>query len=163
MYSINWNHFIHDKTPSALRKPKVLAWLNALLTPLKVLHTQFLLWKTGAERDVAITPQVRILRFWLNELYDSTDRRFQVLDYVNTEPVLIWGESYNTPLYLPTFLSSRAYDFTVIAPCEAYSQRFFIIAFLDKYKLAGKQYKLKFETNTGDSCPLVGIPDWEDF
>ncbi len=154
MYGLNFNSFIQDKTPSALRKPKALAWFNALLTPLKVLHTSFLIWKTGVERDVAITPQVRILRYWLNQLYDSGERRFEVLDYVNTEPILIWGESFNKPIYLPKFLSSKAFDFTVIAPCEARSQRVFIIAFLDKYKLAGKRYKLEFRDTGGLGCPI---------
>lgn len=163
MYGISWQYFIEERIGSPLRKAVMFAFFHAILTPLKSLHTRFLLFKTVQEREVNITPQVRILRYWLNELYDSTDRRFEVLDYTNTIPLLIWGESYNDPLYLPVFLSSKAYDFTVIAPCEAYSQRFFIIAFLDKYKLAGKRYKLRFADSMGNACPLVGLPDWADF
>jgi hypothetical protein len=154
MYGINWNAFIQDKTPSALRKAKVLALLNALLTPLKTLHTAFLTWKTLQERHVRTTGQVRILRYWLNEQFDTGERRFQILDYVNTEPILIWGESFNDPIYLPEFLSSQPFDFTVIAPCEARAQRVFIKAFLDKYKLAGKRYELRFQGAGGLACPI---------
>lgn len=161
MYSVNWNAFIQDKTPSALRKPKFLAWLNALLTPIKTLHTAFALWRVAQERHVSITPQVRILRYWLNEYYDSADRRFLIEDAVANVPVRIFGQSENRPLYLPKFLSGRSWDFTVVAPCEAYSQRFFIIAFLDAYKLAGKRYKLIFRDSGGGLCPLIGIPDYE--
>lgn len=163
MYSINWQYFIEERLESPLRKPKNYAFFHGLLAPIKTLHTRFLMFKTAQEREVNIMPQVRILRYWLNELYDSTERRFEILDYTNTTPILIWGESYNNPIYLPVFLSSKDYDFTVIAPCEAYPQRFFILSFLHKYKLAGKRFKLKFQTDTGDFCPLVGLPDWSDF
>jgi hypothetical protein len=163
MYNLNWNAFVQDKTPSAVRKPKLLALLGALLYPLKTLHTDFLLWKTAQERHVAISPQVRIMRYWLNELFDTSARRFVIRDYINVTPVLIWGESYNRPLYLPTFLSSKAYDFEVIAHCDTYPQRHQIKAFLEAYKLAGKKYKLEFRDSIGHACVGVGIPDLEDF
>lgn len=160
MYGINWNIFLQERVANAARKPKMLAWFNALLVPVKTLHTSFLLFKTSQERHVGITPQVRILRYWLNELYDVTERRFEIVDYANTQPLLIWGESYNSPIYLPTFLSSRAYDFTVIAHCEMYSQRVFIRAFLNAYKLAGKRYQLIFQTSGGGLCPLPAPDDF---
>jgi hypothetical protein len=160
MFNINWNHFLQDKTASAVRKPKMLALLGALLVPLKTLHTDFILWKTGQERHVAITPQVRKLRYWLNELFDTSERRFIIRDYTNIEPVRIWGESYNRPLYLPTFLSSKAFDFEVIAHCDMYAQRHQIKAFLDTYKLAGKKYKLEFKDNLGYTCVAIGLPDF---
>lgn len=163
MYGINWQTFIEERIGSPLRKPVMFAWVHALLGPVKVLHSDFLNFKVATERHVQTTGQVCILRYWLNELFDVTERRFVIEDYLNTEPILIWGESFNDPIYLPQFLSSKAYDFTVIAPCDAYASKVLIKGFLDKYKLAGKRYKLVFKDELGNHCSIVGLPPFEDF
>jgi hypothetical protein len=155
MYGINWNTFIQERVPSPARKPVMVGWLNAMLSPLKTLHTLFLVFRNTEERNLEITPQVRILRYWLNEFFDFDDRRFEILDYENVEPILIWGESYNSPVYLPVFMSSSAFDFIVIAPCEAQVSVVQIRAFLDRFKLAGKRYKLSFQDGSGNSCILT--------
>jgi len=162
MYGLDWNIFVEERTPGAERKVKRVAWVHALLAPAKTLHGVFLLFRAAQDRHIAITPQVCIMRHWLNQLYDTAERRFVIEDYANTVPVRIWGEAYNTPLYLPTFLSSREYDFLVIAPCEARVHDVEIHAFLRSYKLAGKAYKLVYRTDAGGPCPDVGIPLLED-
>lgn len=157
MYGINWSTFVVERVPSPLRKSKLLAFLHALLVPVKTLHSMFLIFRQTIERDVRITGQVRIMEYWLNELFDSSSRRFIIQDYTNVQPVLIWGDSFNNPLYLPTFLSSSAYDFQVIAPCALKGQKAQIKAFLDRYKLAGKRYKLIFKNANGSVCSDTGI------
>lgn len=147
MYGINWTKFVEERVMSPIRKPKMRALIHALLTPTKTLHTNFIAFKSAQELDLKITPQVRILEYWLNELYDKALRRIHIEDYVNTEPILIWGESYNNPIYLPEFLSSKEFDFTVFLPIGAglKPQEVAIRAFLDKYKLAGKRYLIVYE------------------
>lgn len=152
MYGINWQLFIQERLPSPARKPVHIAWIDALLAPLKNLHTRFVLFRTITGRSVRITGQVKIMEYWLNELYDSSERRFEILDYTNTTPILIWGESYNNPIYLPIFLSSSEFDFLVIAPCQLKNKKVYIKAFLDRYKLAGKRYKLIFKNAGGSIC-----------
>src|SRR3990167_2890024 len=162
MYGINWQTFIEERVPSPARKPVMYAWLHAVMSPVKYLHSMFLVFKNTEETNLRITPQVCILRHWLNELFDYDDRRFEILDYENVEPILIWGESYNNPVYLPVFMSSSDYDFIVIAPCEAQMYVVQIRAFLDRFKLAGKRYKLSFQDGDGHSCPVLPDIDYED-
>lgn len=158
MYGINWTTFIEERTPSPVRQPVVLAWLHALIAPLKSLHTSFLVYKDTMEREVKITPQVRILRHWLNEIFDYSARRFDIVDYLNVEPILIWGEAYNSPVYLPVFMSSSSYDFIVYAPCETGDQIALIKGFLNKNKLAGKRYLLIFRADDGSICQGGQVP-----
>lgn len=163
MFGIDWDIFIEERLPNAVRKPILFAWFHALLGPVKSLHTAFLTFKGTTERHVSITPQVCFLRYWLNELFDTAERRFEINDYTNSVPIRIYGQAENKPLYLPKFLSGKAYDFEVLAPCEASGQKVQIKGFLDKYKLAGKRYKLRFVDNVGNPCSIVAYPALEEF
>lgn len=155
MYAINWKIFLYERLPGFIRQLKMIAWLNSLLKPIQQLHSLFLLFRKNTNLEMKITGQVRVLRFWLNETFDYTDRRFDIVDYDNIEPLLIWGESYNSPIYLPQFMSSSAFDFVVKAPCAVIGEKVRIRSFLDKYKLAGKRYIIQWE---GD-CPGISLLD----
>ena len=142
MYNINWQKFVFERISSPIRKVVMQAWVHALLSPVKALHTAFLILRDTEERGLKITPQVRVLTYWLNELFDPGFRGIRIEDFVNVQPVLVWGEIYNDPLYLPEFLSSKAFDFTVFLPIGLQAQEVQIRSFLDTYKLAGKRYNL---------------------
>lgn len=144
-YGMNWILFVEERLMSPLRKAAMRAWVAALLAPLKTMHTSFLQFKATREQEITITPQVRVLTYWLNELFDFDDRRFVIEDYEAQDPVFM-------PLFLPTFLSGSAFDFVVKAPCEAFDDRVAIRAFLDKYKLAGMRYELRFVDASDNPC-----------
>lgn len=94
-----------------------------------------------------ITPQVRILRYYLNEYFDPSERRFDIVDTGNDRPLFVYLASENKPVYLPAFTVLSDYDFRVIVPKELQGQEAQIRAFLNTYKLAGKRYFLSFLTN----------------
>lgn len=156
MYNINWTKFVEERLPSPVRKVTMRAWVQALLTPVKTIHTAFLIFKDTQERDLKITPQVRILRYWLNEFFDQSERRFDIEDFTQDQPLWINPESENNPIWLPTFLRSSSYEFTVVCPCELQDQIVDITAFMEKYKLAGKRYKLLFKNPDGSICSTIG-------
>ena len=148
-YGINWILFVEERLLSPLRKAKIRAFVHAPLSPLKTVHTDFLIFKSNAELELIITPQVRVLRHWLNQLFDSTERRFVIEDYTASDAVYL-------PEFMPFFMTGRNFDFVVKAPCETRDQKAAIKAFLDKYKLAGKRYELRFVDENDNPCALSG-------
>lgn len=144
-YSVDWNRYIRHKVPGALRKVVHLAWLNALVTPIKTVQLAFENYRAQVSQRLQITGQVRILRYWLNELYDPSDRRIDVIDSTAFETVFIFLESENMPVYLPRFIGGVGSDFTVILPEELRPYELFIRAFLNQYKLVTKSYIIIYQ------------------
>lgn len=140
MYSVNWDRLIKMLVPGAVRNPVHIAWLNALITPVKTLHTTFALFRTAMDERLTIGPGKRILQYWLNEKYDPTERRIEIKDYDQLDTVFIYLESENQPLYLPAFIGASNYDFEVCVPTELAGDELLIRSFLDTYKLATKRY-----------------------
>ena len=147
MYSVDWTRFIRERVFSPSRQPAMLAWLRALISPVVSLHTSFQLFRIKAERNVTITPHVRVLEYWLNEIFDPTARQIEIKDYYQLSPLFIFLENENRPVYLPTFIGASNYDFEVCVPCSLVLQEQEIRGFLDRYKLATKRYLI---TWTGD-------------
>lgn len=145
MYDIDFNKLIGWLLPAATRKVNQMAWLNALLYPVKYLHTQFLLFTTATRYDIKITGQKCSLEFHLNRVFDPVFNYFYITDSVATTTVFMFLESENRPLYLPTFISGTQTDFIVHAPNNLEDQEAAIRAFLDKYKLVTKRYELRFD------------------
>lgn len=144
MYNIDWLRFLLDRLWSPLRKVKMIAFLQALITPIKGLDTKFGLFRSEVKECVTITPQKRIMQYWLNQKFDPTNQSIEILDYVEVNTVFAYNESENETVFLPTFLSGNIYGFEVRLPISLQSDEPFIKAFLDKFKLAGKKYKLTY-------------------
>ncbi len=142
MYALDINRFIQWLLPAATRKAAHVAWLNALLAPLKWLHTQFLNWSISARYDLRITGQVRSLQFHMNRIWYNGGTNIFITDTVVQDQVFIYLESENQPLYLPDFISGSASDFIVHVPNAIVDQFPAIRAFLNKYKLPSKRYEV---------------------
>lgn len=151
MYNVNWTQLVNERVPSALRKPKMRAWLLALLAPVSGLHSRFLNYKTTVEWDISIHPSKRVLEWWLNELYDVDLRRIEIKNYDQIDSLFIFLESENKPVYLPQFVGASNYDFEVCIPCVLMPSAANIKGFLDKYKLATKRYILTWV----GACPQL--------
>lgn len=145
MYSVNWNKLIRRSIPYPLRKDKLLAYVRALITPLFLTFDAFSRFRDRVELELAITGQVRILRYHLNNSFDPADRRIRIEDDVAVQQVYVFLESENRPLYLPKFLSGSSVDFVVYLPVALQSLEASIRAFLDKYKLVTKRYRIIYE------------------
>jgi hypothetical protein len=144
MYSIDWNRLIKTLLPGSVRKPTTIALLNALITPVKTVYNQFAAFRTNINEQLMITPQKRILQYWLNQKFDSTEERIEIKDYDQLDTLFIFLESENQPLYLPTFIGASEYDFEVCVPTELQGEELLIRSFLDRYKLATKRYLITY-------------------
>ena len=152
MFEIDWQKWLYERLLSPLRKPKSLSFFQALLSPVKTLFSYFLIFKQARERDLEITPNVRILRHWLNETFDFDERRFDIEDFTQLDPARVWGDAYNEPLYLPVYLAGNRSGFYVVAPCEMTGRLTEINAFVERYKLAGTNHKILFKNPDGSYC-----------
>ena len=141
-YDINWDRLVQDMLPAMLRKPRILALLGAFVSPVTVLHEQFLAFRQGIADVLPIGPEVRVLRHFLNERYDYSDRRIVILDGQDDEPLRIYTEDENLPIYLPVFLSAQSVDFTVVLPASIQVFEAEIRRFLNAYKLLTKTYRI---------------------
>jgi hypothetical protein len=146
MYDINWNNFVNWLLPAVLRKPRMTAWLLACLAPVIVLNAVFGLFRQAVDRDVAVTPQVRVLSYFLNEMFNPGDPGAFIFisDATSISVTWLFTESENKPLYLPTFVSGTVGDFIVNVPAGLRGQENAIRAFVNKYKLPGKRYEIVY-------------------
>ncbi len=144
MYNVDWPKFIRFRTPTAQRGEKWLALLGALMSPVSGLHGFFLLLRDRFLAEIQVNGQVRRLRHALNQRWDAIDERILIKDAIDPEPVFAFLESENNPLYLPVFLSGTGVDFIVCLPEELEPQEAVIRAFVDRYKLVTKRYRIEY-------------------
>jgi hypothetical protein len=141
-YEIDFDRLAQDMLPAMLRKPRMLAFVAALLVGLRTTHSGFLSFRSRIAYELPIGPELRVLRHYLNELYDFTDRRITITDGQDGEPLRIYTEGEDQPIYLPVFLAAQSVDFTVTLPESARGFEAEIRRFLDLYKLLTKTYRI---------------------
>lgn len=144
MYSINWAILIRRDVTFSVRKPVMLAFLLALVSPVISLYNLFLNFKTFTDFDLQVTGQVRILRYYLNQRFDTGLDRIEITDGDSNDILYIFLESENQPVYLPQFISGSTVDFIVRVPVQLIRYHPQITAFIDRYKLASKRYRIDY-------------------
>lgn len=122
----------------------MIAFLQALISPIKGLDTRFGLFRSEIDECVRVTPQVHILTYWLNRKFDKIQKRIFIRDWVEANEVFAYNESEANTVFLPVFLNGDVFGFEVVLPVIVQPDEPFILAFLDKFKLAGKKYKLTY-------------------
>lgn len=130
-------------------------WLKTLLNPLSSLWDKYVVSRQVARKTANITSQVISLQNALNDIFDKTARRIEVYSnfvdiggkYLATEsearPVWELGtEEEDVGIWIGTKMEElRTYDFTVSIPTDI-NKREQIKHYVDKFKLAGKQYEM---------------------
>jgi hypothetical protein len=143
-YSFDTEKWIAWLLPAVVRRAKMLAWLKALLKPVKTLHSRFYMFTSSTEEILSSSPQVVVLRGILNHKFDVTEKRIDVLDAQNSGQTWVYLEGENQPLYMPLFLSSgERFDFVVRVPTGLSSVQRQIEAVLNRFKMPSKKYKIE--------------------
>lgn len=70
VYTVDFRRFVHQLLPPALRKPKMIAFLHALLQPLRQLYIQFGIFHLSRRKEVSVTGQVICLEWLLNDRFN---------------------------------------------------------------------------------------------
>lgn len=163
IYIVSYREFKEQLLPLLLRKPKLLAWLQALISPFVSLYDEFFAFKEKAifktEHNAAIT----LLQKMLNDGYDDVERRI----YINNAEITSTQHYYDKGLGDPLefydkgkgdpqwFFNKEVFnvyrsDFTVflpgaIRPVNNEDEERLIIdikADLDYYKMYGTKYTI---------------------
>lgn len=142
MFDIDWAKLIRRDVPFAVRKPKMLAYLLALISPVITLYNRFLGFRSSTDLDLLVTGQVRILRYHINQRFDLGFERIEILDGDDNNILYIFLESENQPVFLPQFISGNTVDFIVRVPQDLAGLENQIKDFLNRFKLASKRYEI---------------------
>lgn len=140
--------------PHQLASTRQVAWLNALLIPIKHLYVKFLSYRQQVNYRITHTGQVVYLQKVLNDRFDSTQKRIYITDGSKYDWIHIFRTDEQKPKYLQKIYlyDHLAYgdtgaDFQVHIPAESgiwteSSLQAECRSLLNYYKLAGKRYKL---------------------
>jgi hypothetical protein len=144
-------------TPHFLWKPKQTAWLTVLLFPLVWLYEQFLIYQLDKLKEATINSQVIRLTQALRERYNNqgiiiihfSDYINQAFLYLQLEGTFSEFDYLAAEGHTPVDYDFQQleyndqFDFIVRIPAAIAAQTDLITAFVNKYKLASKRFKVE--------------------
>ncbi|QKG57018.1 hypothetical protein GKZ68_10495 [Hymenobacter sp. BRD128] len=145
--------------PSLLRRPRLLALCQWLLTPVATLYARFISYEAYVRRELSYNSQVLLFEEALNDHYDAAVRRIYITNtdvelqpvYVNfvaenqPNPALYFVAENQPPVYLFNWVEfSQQADFIVHAPAILRPKASQLHAAIKRLKLANKHYLLVF-------------------
>ena len=149
MYNLNIDKLLVLLTPTFLRKPKLVAWLRMLATPLHKVLYDFQRARQADLYNLAHNSQVCYLRKALNDEFDDEQRRIRIEDGRQKQRLYIYPRSTNKPLYIgKVFLYQRGSyidgggDFIVVLANGLAYDKYKLEALVNFYKLAGKRWEI---------------------
>lgn len=147
-YSVDFYNQALNFQLTALRQPRMMAWIYAFVRPLVSLHTTWKKYRESNLYKLNHTGQVCYLRGALNDAFDPDLRRITI-DGTGGESdkTYIFTQGENQPNYLGklhlrgTLEYEDGADFTVFVPASIIAmQGYEVRALLDYYRLGGKRY-----------------------
>lgn len=152
----NWNidDIPRQELPPHRQEPERLAYLKALLKPIKTLYNSFVSYRRVTIKKLRYNGQTIILQNYLNDLFDPTLRRIRILTVFDLDmPLYVGLDSEPDPVYLglnsepsPLYLglnSETGYLFHFIVEAATGSltaqQIVRLKAVVNYYRLAGKK------------------------
>jgi hypothetical protein len=156
VFSINYDIIIELLLPVWLRQPKHLAFLKAVLKPLKQIYNAFVAYRTNTLRSISHTGQVIYIERLLNGdataqypiyLSDSDDERLDDYIYNQSEgqlPIYLYQDSASLPVEVKNEVEyENIDDFVVKVPEVPPMSDTEIRNIVEKYKPAGKRYSIQ--------------------
>jgi hypothetical protein len=160
-YKVDFDYLSTLLLPSLLRKPKLRAWLGALLAPLRLLYTTFLLYAEATRIELGYNSQTIVLEAALNDQFDTDLRRIRIDNsdveiqplYVNfkgeqqADPFLRFAAECPPWTYCYSYAAFSALtDFTVRVPVQLRTPQRTnqLNARIRHFKLATRHYRLLF-------------------
>jgi hypothetical protein len=146
--------------PKPVRGDKNVAWIFALLEPIQSLNLIYKDWVANIRYEMGFNGQVIHLERYLNDVFDA-GRRIYIDDPANTalqspylynlveaqSTIFIYNKSENHTS--PTLFNQSEFSatsFVVYIPVDLilFISSTRIYAILNKYRLAGKRYKIEY-------------------
>lgn len=154
IFDLNYDKLAIMLLPSFLRKQKTVAFIQALLMPIKLLYRDFTAKRSSNLYNLSHNGQVCRLRKLLNDNFDPIDRRIYITDGNRYQRQYIYTAAEQQKRYLGSMFlrpsddfADAGIDFRVVVPdgfpLETVNHQ--LKATIDYYKLAGIRYKIEFE------------------
>lgn len=157
IFGIDINKLIQWLTPHFLNRQKHIAWLQVLLFPVVWLHAQFLLFRAAKLKEATINSQVHRFTRALRDQFGSEeifiihfgDYLAQAFIYLEIEGAFLEFDYLDAENHVPVDYDAtqaeydNEYDFIVRISASLTGQQEAIAAFVNKYKLAGKRFKIE--------------------
>lgn len=152
MIDFDVKNYVKQYLRIALRKAKMLQFLQALVHAIDQLWVDFRGWRTKQVYDINISGQTYALQEHLNNMFDNTQRRISIVHYNDQglyiplesegyDAVLISLESEDQGQFIALkgeIQEAIGVSFKVYMPIEL--NKDLILSELYKYKLAGKTF-----------------------
>ena len=150
-YNIDFNKLVVLNQPTFLRKNIMVAFLRALIEPIKKLYYLWFIFRTANLYKLEHTGQVCYLRKVLNDRFDPSQRRIYIGNGNKYDRQYI----YTTPELKPKFIGTMylhprsdyadtGVDFIVYAPAELLdTTNYEMKALIEFYKEGAKRYKIE--------------------
>jgi hypothetical protein len=158
IYNINYKRLATLLLPTFMRLRRIKVFLEAVIHPVEMLHTQLDRYRAETAYRLIHTGQTCRLRKVLNDNFDPVARRIYIVetgqDY--SPACLYWRETGRwtlAPRRPDSLIINRRgfggvnrYDFVVNVPVEYLALGDKIAAITNIYKLVGKRYSINFIT-----------------
>ncbi len=154
VFEVEFDKHVLFNTPVRVRKPKKLAWLKALIAPVKYIYGLFMPNRLSNLYYLAHNSQVCYLEAALNDLFDVTERRIYIGIEHYDEPLFIYIDAELKPVFVDVdgggdvqylfndaeCAASAGYDFRVVVPVGLEYDAARMVALVNRYKLPGKRF-----------------------
>jgi len=148
-YKIDYNRLAVMLLPTFLRRDRMTAWLRSLLTPVSSLYDDWFAFRLRNIYQLAHNGQVVYLRAALNDSFDPSDRRIQIIDGNKFKRKFIYTNPEQKPRFLGMIFINRSADFAdtgvdfiVAVPNDLMFNQVDMDALINFYKIASKRYKI---------------------
>lgn len=150
-YKINFDKLVVLLLPTFLRKPRIIAFLSLFSTQLTKLYNTWLVKKIEDVIWLNHNSQVCYLRKILNDEFDDLKRRITITDGQLYERQYLYTIGEKKPKYFGKIYlrqssdyADTGIDFFVVVPVDINidQQKHKLNAFINRYKLASKRYKV---------------------
>lgn len=154
----SFRDLIENLLPVRLRGAMLIAWLVAMTKPISRRNAELESLRARSRLEVFRNGQTMVLEYWLNSLFDPTNRDIYITDAEDTVPVLFLhfvasavvppfiyynftaSSGLNPKLYSWQSYVNAAY-FIVHIPIAIFQANLpAITAVVDRYKVAGNRY-----------------------
>ncbi|BAV09404.1 hypothetical protein SAMN05421788_101840 [Filimonas lacunae] len=155
IYNVEWKKLVNWLTPVTLRKKKLLALLYALVSPINDLHTRFITYKKNIDYRLKINYQVCFLQAALNDRFDYTGRRIQIVRSRQFDPQPLFLLPENKPmvlnarpgtgkiLYTKSETGQFTADFIIKIPASLQYDLSELTAFVNSYIVQCRTFKVQ--------------------
>lgn len=155
-FNINWDVLVVNLTPTFMRRPTLVAYLQALVSQTKYLYYKWYNWRIDNIYKLEHTNQICYLRGSLNDKFDPVERRIYIgngllfdTQYIFTEveeqDVWLGTEAEEETVWLRTEAETAdtGLDFIVYVPETIYNTQLDgLRAHIEFYKAGGKRYNI---------------------